>query len=114
MLAVIPLALGGKARCSAGALEVCFRDSVAGCGTFARCLPFRAIVFGHVILAVTADELRQLRPHERVHVAQYERWGVFFFVAYAASGVAQACRGRSPYWHNHFEIEARRSTGSTA
>jgi len=114
VLSAIPLTCGGNARWSGGALEVCLRQGIPGCGPLARRLPFRAIVFGHVILAVTSEELRHLGPHERVHVRQYERWGVLFFVAYAASGIAQLFRGRSPYWYNRFEIEARRSAGSTS
>jgi hypothetical protein len=70
-------------------------------------LPFRGIVFGHVILAVIGEELRTLGPHERVHVEQYERWGLLFFLAYGASGFWQLINGRRPYWDNHFEVQAR-------
>jgi hypothetical protein len=108
VLAAVVLALGGRARWSAGALEVTYRPRLAACGKLARGLAFRGIVFGHVILAVTHEELQRIGPHERVHVAQYERWGALFFVAYAASGLWQMLRGRSPYWHNHFEVQARR------
>lgn len=106
-LAVVPLLAGGRARWSAGALEVTYRESEAQCGRLARKLPFRGIVFGHVILAVTCDELRQIGPHERVHVQQYERWGPLFFLAYGASSLWQLLRGRSAYWDNHFEVQAR-------
>ena len=103
---------GGRARLRAGALEVTYRQSQAGCGNLARALPFRGIVFGHVILAVTAEDLRNIGPHERVHVEQYERWGPFFFVAYGASSLWQLFNARSPYWSNHFEVQAReRSDG---
>ncbi len=106
-LAVFPLAAGGTARWSDGALEVTARQTKANCGKLARALPFRGIVFGHVILAVTKEELAIIGPHERVHVAQYERWGPLFFLAYGASGLWQLVRGRSPYWHNYFEVQAR-------
>lgn len=106
-LAVLALLAGGRARWSAGALEVTYRESEAQCGRLARKLPFRGIVFGHVILAVTRDELRQIGPHERVHVQQYERWGPLFFLAYGASSLWQLLRGRSAYWDNHFEVQAR-------
>lgn len=113
VLALIPLALGGRAAVNQGALEVTYRSDLASCGPVARTLPFRAIVFGHVILAVTADELACIGAHERVHIAQYERWGPLFFVAYGLSSLWQLLRGRSPYWHNRFEVEARqRSAGS--
>lgn len=107
VLALIPLVLGGKAKWSAGALEVTYRQSQASCGKLARTLPFRGIVFGHVILAVTREELQYIGAHERVHVEQYERWGPLFFLAYGASSLWQLLKGRSPYWYNHFEIQAR-------
>jgi hypothetical protein len=111
-MAILPLALGGKARWSAGALEVTYRQSQASCGKLASRLPFRGIVFGHVILAVTEEELQRIGPHERVHVEQYERWGPLFFVAYGASSLWQLLRGRDPYRNNYFEAQARqRSTG---
>lgn len=111
VLAAIPLALGGKAAWRSGALEVTYRQSPAGCGKLAQALPFRGIVFGHVILAVTNEELCRIGPHERVHVEQYERWGPIFFLAYGLSSLWQLLRGRNPYWQNHFEVQARqRST----
>ena len=111
-LATAILLFGGRARLKLGALEVTYRQSQAGCGKLSRSLPFRGIVFGHVILAVTAEELRSIGPHERVHVRQYERWGPLFFFAYGASSLWQLLHARSPYWYNHFEVEAReRSIG---
>ncbi|RYF29112.1 MAG: hypothetical protein EOO23_07110 [Comamonadaceae bacterium] len=107
VLAGVPLLAGGRARWSSGALEVTYRESEADCGRLARKLAFRGIVFGHVILAVTRSELLSIGPHERVHVRQYERWGPLFFFAYGASSIWQLLRGRSAYWDNHFEIEAR-------
>jgi hypothetical protein len=106
-LATFPLAAGGKAKWSLGALEVTYRQSDAHCGRLARALPFRGIVFGHVILAVTQEELAFIGAHERVHVAQYESWGPLFFLAYVTSSLWQLVGGRNPYWHNHFEIQAR-------
>ena len=107
LLACIPLALGGKARLHTGAIEVCYRERIADCGQVARTLPFRGIVFGHVILAVSNEELLRIGPHERVHVQQYERWGIAFFIAYPLSSVWQLLCGRHPYRDNHFEVEAR-------
>ena len=111
---VLPLALGGRAAWCDGALEITHRDHVADCGWIARRLPFRGIVFGHVILAVTREELQRIGAHERVHVAQYERWGPLFFVAYGASGLWQLLNGRRPYWDNAFEVEARRLDTASA
>ena len=107
VLATLPLLAGGQARWSAGALEVTYRESEAACGRLARELAFRGIVFGHVILAVTRDELLRMGPHERIHVQQYERWGALFFFAYGASSLWQLLQGRSAYWDNHFEVQAR-------
>jgi hypothetical protein len=107
VLAALPLCLGGSARWSACALEVTYRPNQAGCGKLANWLPFRAIAFGHVIIAVTQQELAVLGPHERVHVEQYESWGPLFFLAYPAASVWQLLNGRDPYWHNYFEVQAR-------
>lgn len=110
-LAVVPLALGGKAVCRDGVLEVTYRQRQASCGKLAQALPFRGIVFGQVILAVTDEELCRIGSHERVHVEQYENWGPLFPLAYGLSGLWQLLHSRSPYWHNHFEVQARqRST----
>ncbi len=108
------LLLGGRARWTQGALEVSHRATLAACGPRLRRMPFRGIVFGHVILAVTAEELRHIGPHERVHVEQYGRWGLFFLPAYALSSLWQLLRGRDPYWHNHFEVDARQRSGERA
>lgn len=105
--ALVMIVLGGKAKVVRGALEVTYRETQTDCGTFAKKLPFRGIVFGHVILAATRDELQRIGPHERIHVEQYERWGPLFFFAYGASSFWQLIRGRSPYWNNRFEVEAR-------
>lgn len=101
------LLLGGKVTHSFGTLEFTFRDSAASCGRLAQSLMFRAITFGHVILAVTEQDLDRSREHERVHVRQYERWGVAFFGAYLASSIWQLLMNRNPYRDNYFEIQAR-------
>lgn len=101
------LLLGGKTKLSLGALEFTFRESEAACGKLAKSLAFRAITFGHVIIAVTENELTYSRDHELVHVRQYERWGLAFFLAYPASSLWQLLRGRNAYWDNRFEIQAR-------
>ena len=107
VFAAVVLLAGGRAKWSAGALEVTYRERQASCGRLARRLAFRGIVFGHVILAVTREELAAIVPHERVHVQQYQRWGALFFVAYGLSSLWQFIRGRSLYWDNHFEVQAR-------
>jgi hypothetical protein len=112
LVAALPLLFcGGHARRVAGTLEVTLRDCEADCPAVVRLLRFRAITLGHVILAVGRTDLEGLRTHELVHVRQYERWGIAFFAAYAASGLWQMLHGRSAYWHNHFEVQARLLSG---
>jgi hypothetical protein len=112
LLAVVPLALGGESKRVEGAWEVTYRQSRSQCRARANRFPFRGIVFGQVILAITDEELQKIRRHERVHVAQYERWGLLFFLAYPLSSLWQLIRGRRAYWDNHFEVEARRHSSS--
>ena len=64
VFAGISLLAGGKARWSLGALEVTYRDRAASCSRWARWLPFSGIVFGHVIWALTSEELVTIGPHE--------------------------------------------------
>ncbi len=102
LLALAVLAAGGSLRRIDGVLEVALprtlrRRRLAG-----------AITFGHVVLGSDSDTLAQLRAHEHVHVQQYERWGVLFFLAYPLASLWQWLRGRRPYWHNPFEVDARR------
>ena len=69
---------------------------------------YRAITFGHVVLAV--DELDDHTwRHELVHVRQYERWGPLLIPAYLAAAAVCAVRGRHPYRDNPFEVQARAS-----
>ena len=65
-----------------------------------------AITFGHTVLARTQDDLDATRPHERIHVQQYERWGLFFIPAYLLCSLWLLLRKRNPYWDNPFEKEA--------
>lgn len=118
-LAALPLVAaavltGGRARIEEGVLE-------AGGGVLgpllSRALPWmsiRAITLGHVVLGVGARELEDCRKHERVHVAQYERWGFLFPIAYAASSLAALARGRRLYEDNAFERQAVRRSEESA
>lgn len=65
-----------------------------------------AMTLGHTVLARTAGDLVRTRDHERVHVAQYERWGLAFVPAYLGWSAWLWLRGRHPYWDNPFEREA--------
>jgi hypothetical protein len=65
-----------------------------------------AITLGHVVLARDQAAHEHTRAHERVHVRQYERWGVLFIPAYVTAGLWAAARGRHAYFDNPFEREA--------
>ena len=100
---------GGRARRVAGVLE-------AHGGVLPRllaALPIgarsgTAVTLGHVVLGSCAETLAVTRAHERVHVAQCERWGPFFLPAYAAASLWAWVGGRDAYFGNPFEREARR------
>lgn len=77
-----------------------------------HCMRFNAITFGHVILGIDHEVLAQCRMHERVHVRQYERWGILFFPLYLGSSLLEFLRGRDPYWNNYFERQACEEAGT--
>ena len=86
---------------------------VRGVAEFAAGIPLRvrfdAITLGHVIIGVSEAKLSAARDHEHVHVRQYEAWGPFFLLAYAASSAWQFVHGRNVYYDNYFERQARRA-----
>jgi hypothetical protein len=67
---------------------------------------YRAITFGHVVLAVNELDERTLR-HELAHVRQYERWGLLFPPVYLGACAAAMARGGHYYRDNVFEVAAR-------
>jgi len=109
LLLAFPVFVGrGQARWHSGVLEIA--GGLPG-WLLSRRLPFSgpvaAITFGHVVLACSPVLLAQTRRHERVHVAQYERWGGLFLIAYPLASLLAWGRGKNPYVDNVFEIEAR-------
>jgi hypothetical protein len=62
-----------------------------------------AMTLGHVILARDRACLESSRAHERVHVRQYERWGVFLIPVYVAVACSLRWRGFDPYLDHPFE-----------
>ena len=54
------------------------------------------------------------RAHERVHVRQCEAWGALFVPAYLAASLSAVLCGRSFYFDNRFEVDARNQLGSDA
>jgi hypothetical protein len=106
VLMIPTLATGGRVQWRDGCCE--FYGGFAG-WLLARLPPGRgthAMTLGHTIMGASAVALDDTRPHEHVHVEQYERWGPFFLVAYAAHSVLLWLRGRDPYMDNAFEREA--------
>lgn len=108
LLGLMMLACGGQCRRVQHTLEFSrFTHGVPSDSRWAR-LPWQGITFGHVILGTCPSTLQALRSHERVHVGQYERWGLFFFLAYPISSLWALNQGRHPYFDNAFERAAYR------
>jgi hypothetical protein len=105
-LACAALACGATARGRRGTIEVAGRPIAWSVARLPTRLRFGAITFGHVILGVDHATLAVVRPHEHVHVRQYERWGPLFLPLYIASSAVELVRGRDPYRDNRFEREA--------
>jgi len=103
------LLAGGSLRRVGPALE-CALSRRMQRSAFVQTLPFAAITFGHVVLGTSHEELSRLRPHEHVHVRQYERLGIFFLIAYPLASLMAWARRRCPYRDNRFELEAESPT----
>ena len=100
LIAWLALMRGAQVRRVAGVVEVC------GGRLFWPGCRFAAITMGHVVIAQSEQAMADWRAHERVHVAQYERWGPLFVPAYLACSAVQWARGRDPYLDNPFEKSA--------
>jgi hypothetical protein len=70
-----------------------------------------AVTFGHTILGRSQSHLDAARPHELVHVRQYERWGLFFVPAYVLCWIALWLIRKDPYRGNPFERQAFHEAG---
>lgn len=74
------------------------------------CVPLRggaaAITLGHVVVGQNERAIELTRPHERVHVRQYERWGPLFLLAYPIASLYATLCGGHYYFDNAFEREA--------
>ena len=106
LLAILIIALGGSARRVGHTIEVALAVKQQNAPAWASSLSFSAITFGHVIAGQSHDVLAVLRPHERVHVRQYEVLGPVFLLAYPASSLLALLRGQRPYRGNSFEKQA--------
>jgi hypothetical protein len=100
---------GGRARWVAGVLELHGGFTAfslrRGAGLF---LPggAAAMTLGHVVLGQDAEALDRTRAHERVHVRQCQRWGIFFIPAYLLASLVLWVRRADAYRDNPFEREA--------
>ena len=108
LIFALPLILAGaRSKSVFGVLEIALPQQHKRGFRLLNQLPFHAITFGHVVIGTTAENLEHLRVHEHEHVRQYERWGLFFFIAYPASSLHQWIQGNDAYWDNAFEVQAR-------
>lgn len=106
------LLLGARASMVRGVVEVSGGALAALVAHTPGLRHFEAVTLGHVVLADSSTALDRQRRHERAHVRQFERWGVFLLPLYLLAGVREWIRGRHPYRDNPFELEARATEGS--
>lgn len=83
-----------------------FADSMLGRHPFGA---MTAMALGHVVIAEHQGLSVRVLTHELAHVRQASCWGILFPLAYLASSAWAAIRGRDAYWHNRFEIAARKA-----
>ena len=110
LLVAFVIVSGGAVRIAAGVIEA---DGGILPFLLSRLRPYftiDAMTIGHVILGQNRASLMRCRVHERVHVRQYERWGIFFLPLYLLSSAAALVRGMDPYRDNRFEQEAFRAS----
>lgn len=108
LFALLACASGGRYQSRNGVLEVSGGwPAKLLCRGFPFCGPAAAITLGHVVLGASQQALDKTRSHERVHVRQYERWGILFVLAYPLAGAWAWIKGGNPYWDNIFERQAR-------
>ncbi len=108
VLATLAVATGGRIRAVDGVIEA----SGGVLPWILRRLPLvkggaSALTLGHVVLATDQKTLDRTRRHERAHVRQYERWGLFLIPAYLLVGLWLMLRRRDAYFDNPFEQDAR-------
>jgi hypothetical protein len=110
----LALASGGRVRVRQGVVEAVGGLLRPLLGRAVPGFPIAALTLGHVVLAPDPDSLAETRAHERVHVRQYERWGLLFPLLYLASSAAALVRGRSAHAGNAFERQAFRESEETS
>ncbi len=103
-LGLLGLATGGHARRRGPIIEF-----YGGAVTWLleRCMGKPgAMTLGHTVLGRSTVMLDFARPHEMVHVRQYERWGPLFVPAYLLCSLVLWLRRKDAYRDNPFEREA--------
>ncbi|RZI41869.1 hypothetical protein EGT07_17380 [Herbaspirillum sp. HC18] len=68
-----------------------------------------AMAIGHVVVAMHEGLSARVLAHELAHVRQAAVWGIALPAAYLASSLWAILRGKDAYWHNHFEVAARKA-----
>lgn len=68
-----------------------------------------AMAIGHVVIAAHDGLSSRVLMHELVHVRQGACWGILFPFAYLGSSLWALLHGKDAYWHNRFEVAARRA-----
>jgi hypothetical protein len=68
-----------------------------------------AMAIGHVVIAERQGLTARILTHELAHVRQAAWWGILFPVVYLAASAWALLRGQDAYWHNAFEIAARKA-----
>ncbi len=106
-LCFVPLAWcsGGQIVLHTGVLEISGGAVAVALKRFSF-FPIRAITFGHCVLGIDRATMDRTREHERVHVAQYQRWGPLFIPLYLLFSLIVWFQGKKPYRDNPFEREA--------
>lgn len=106
LLALLARCSGGHWQWREGVLEACGGWTGRLLQKLLPGFPIAAITLGHVVLASCPDTLERTRRHERVHVAQYMRWGPLFPLAYVLASLVAWLQGQPAYRGNCFEAEA--------
>jgi hypothetical protein len=68
-----------------------------------------AMALGHVVISSAQGLSSRVLIHELAHVRQAACWGIVFPFAYLALSAWAAMCGKDAYWHNRFEIAARKA-----
>ena len=103
-IGLLGVATGGKARRRGLVFEFCVGAVAAVLERHP--LQVMALTLGHAVLALNQAALDVSRDHERVHVGQYDRWGLLFVPAYLLCSLGAWLAGKNVYRDNPFERAA--------